>query len=128
MSGLLQDLRYALRQFRKSPGFTAVVIVTLALAIGANTAIFSVMNALMLRAIAVRDPGQLVELLHAFPSEPALNGFSREAYELLRDNNQVFAGLIATTHQVFNVRVDALESQAITGGYVDGTYFTVLGI
>ena len=55
-----QDLRYALRQFRKSPGFTAVAIVSLAVGIGANTAIFSLINALMLKSLPVREPEKLL--------------------------------------------------------------------
>ena len=104
IESLAQDLRFGLRKLRKNPDFTAVVVLTLALGIGANTAIFSLMNALMLRALPVRDPGQLVELLHRFPEEPALNGFSLDAYQLLRDQNHVFTGLIVTSYQAFNVR------------------------
>ena len=62
MTGSVQDLRYALRQLRKSPGFTAAIVITLTLAVGGNTAIFSVINAVMLRTLPVRDPGRLVLL------------------------------------------------------------------
>jgi predicted permease len=120
------DLRYATRTLRKSPGFTATAILTLAFGIGANTAIFTLINALMLRTLPVRDPGQLVELLHRFPGEPELSGFSGEAYQLMRDHNHVFSGLIAATHQPFQLRGDGFEPQTVEGGYVVGTFFEVL--
>jgi len=128
MSGLIQDLRYAWRQLRKNPGFTAVAVLTLALGIGANTAIFSLVNSLMLHMLPVREPGQLVELLHRYPGEPHLNGFSPQAYELMRDHNQAFLGLIAAAYQSFHVRGEGLEPQILQGGYVDGNFFPVLGV
>jgi hypothetical protein len=82
MTGLAQDIGYALRQLRTAPGFTTVVIVTLALGIGANTAIFSLVYALMLQSLPVRDPGQLVELSHRYPGEPHFNGFSNTSKRL----------------------------------------------
>ena len=128
MAGLLQDLRYALRQLRRSPGFTAVAVLTLALGIGANTAIFNLVYTLMLRSLPVRDPGQLVELLHRYPGEPHSNGFSWQTYELMRDHNHVFSGLLAAAYQSFHVRGEGMEAQTVDGAYVDGTFFQVLGV
>ena len=93
---LAQDARYALRMMRRTPGFTAVAVLSLALGIGANTAVFSLINALMLRALPVAHPEQLVELLQKYPGEPRGNGYwSRQSYAHYRDNNHVFSAVIA---------------------------------
>jgi predicted permease len=126
---LWQDLRFAARMLRKSPAFTAVVILTLALGIGANTAIFSLINALMLRSVPVRDPGSLVELLHQYPGEPAYNGFSWDAYQLMRDGDHVFSDLIVgSTMNFFPVRGDKLQPQTVFGGAVGPNFFQGLGV
>src|SRR5258706_7225570 len=127
---LIQDLRYALRMSRKSPGFTGVVILTLALGIGANTAIFTMTNGLMLRTLPVRDPEQLLELLHHYPGEPepGFNGFSWDAYQTIRDGNHVFSDLIVGTMNFFTVRGDKLQPQTVFGGGVGGTFFQALGV
>jgi putative ABC transport system permease protein len=123
-----QDLRLGLRTLRNSPGFTAVVVLTLGLGIGANTAIFSLMNGLMLRTLPVREPRQLVELLHQYPGEPAFNGFSWDAYRILRGNH-VFSDLfIGSTMNFGPVRVDKLQPQTVFVGAVGGTYFQALGV
>jgi len=79
MYGLTQDVRYSLRQIRKSPGFSAVVVITLALAIGGNTAIFSLINAVMLRTLPVKDPGRLVLLKWKAKSIPKTKASSSYA-------------------------------------------------
>src|SRR5580704_11059952 len=95
---LLQDARYALRMMRRSPGFTAVSVLSLALGIGANTAVFSLINTVMLRLLPVREPEQLVELLQRYPGEPRGGYWSWPSYEYYRDHNHVFSGLIASSH------------------------------
>jgi predicted permease len=125
---LIQDLRYSLRMMGNSPGFTAVAVLTLALGIGANTAIFSIINGLMLRTLPVRDPGRLVELLHQYPGEPAFNGFSWDAYRIMRDGNHVFSDLIVGSLNFATVSADKLQPETVFVGNVGGTFFEALGV
>ena len=128
MERLWQDSRYAFRMMRRAPGFTAVAVLSLALGTGANTAIFSLINTLMLRTLSVQEPRQLVELLSRFPGEPRLNTFSWKVYEHFRDENHVFSDLIAVTPSRFQIAADGLDAEAIDGEYVVGTFFTALGV
>jgi predicted permease len=137
MTTLLHDIRYALRQFGRAPGFTAVAVFTLALGIGANTAIFSVVNALLLKMLPVRDPQQLVVVgdptLTGTRSNgtPRLDVFSYPLYKQLRQRNSVFSGLAAagTDHAIEVESVNGQVSDAkITGRLVSGNYFALLGL
>jgi predicted permease len=128
LENLLQDIRFGLRMLRKNPGFTSAAVLILALGIGANTAVFTIINGLMLRTLPVRDPGRLVELLHQYPGEPAFNGFSWDAYRIIHDGNHVFSDLIVGSLNFFTVRADKLQPQTVFGGNVGGTFFQALGL
>src|ERR1051325_8606599 len=123
-----QDVRFALRGFRKHPGFTIVVITILAFGTGANTAIFSLINALMLRTLPVSAPGTLVELLHQYPGEPAFNGVSLDSYKIMRDGNHVLSDLLVDSPDFFEVRGQTPELHRVIGGYLSGNFFKMLGL
>src|SRR4051794_30751662 len=98
MNSLVQDLRYAIRMLRKSPVTTLVAIVSLALGIGANSAIFSLMSALVLRPLPVREPGRLVRIATQRPSDTiADGGLSLSLYQAIRKENSVFEDLFGYT-------------------------------
>jgi len=126
----MQDLRYALRMMRRAPGFTAVAVLSLALGIGANTAIFSLIDTLMLRPLPVRNPGELVQLLSQYPdpAEPPSNAYAWKYYERFRDQTHVFSALIGVSPARFHLRADGLDADAVDGEYVVGNYFTMLGL
>jgi putative ABC transport system permease protein len=123
-----QDVRYALRTMGRTPGFTAVAVLSLALGIGANTAIFSLIDTLMLPMLPVREPEQLVELLDKYPGEPRGSFFPRGSYEHFRDQNHVFSGLIGVNASGFSVRGPGGEPEATDGECVTGSFFPVLGV
>jgi len=134
---MLGDLRYEWRQLRKSPGFAVTAVLTLALGIGATTAIFSLMDQALLRSLPVRDPQQLV-LLEATPykvwnGDTDTNGgdpeayFSYPMYRWLRDRNQVFSGLIAMFQTQAGVTWHN-HSELVNAELVSGNYFDVLGV
>ncbi|MGE5733827.1 MAG: ABC transporter permease, partial [Acidobacteriota bacterium] len=132
---LLTDFRYALRQFRKSPGFTLVAVVTLALGIGATTAIFSLVDQVLLRNLPVREPDRLVMLQYEgsntgrTSSHGGPNGqyFSYPMYRELRDRNSVFSGMAAMLPAQVGLQWHDTPGLA-NAELVTGNYFDVLGV
>ena len=112
----------------KNPGFTAVAVITLALGIGANTAIFGVVNAVMLRMLPAERPEELV-LLTPLDERGLSYGFSYPLFEAVRDHNHTLAGIFASSGGPMNVSVDGQAEMAPGGGqYVSGSYFSTLGV
>ena len=138
MRSLVHDLRYALRQLRNSPVFTLTAVLTLALGIGANTAIFSVMNSVLLRGLPVPDPQELV-YLHVFPNQPpgasntgnSDSSFSEPVFEQLRQDQRVFAAVMAFVPMSLSgkaaIRFGDTPEEA-EGDLVSGNFFSGLGV
>src|SRR5688572_11433748 len=125
-----QDVRYALRGMRSSAGVTAVIIASLALGIGANTAIFSLVYSVMLRSLPVAHPEHLVELLQKYPGEPRGNGYwSRRSYEHYREHSRVFTALTGMSiDNTSRLRAEGAEEEIVVAEYVLGNYFPFLGV
>src|SRR5215472_5906376 len=126
-----QHLRYAVRLLRRSPGFTAVAVGTVALGIGANTALFSVLDAVVLKSLPVRNPDRLVVVSLRNARCDRLMGFSYPLYSELRARNQALTGMLATTWGGYRLpfRVPpSSETEAATVRMVSGDFFEVLGV
>jgi putative ABC transport system permease protein len=129
-SDIWQDLRYAGRALRKNPGFAAVVVLTLALGIGANAAIFSVVNAVLLRPLPFDRPDELVRVFQTYSKIPGgIEGLSPADFYFLRNENQSFTN--AAVYQVPSdgfVFVDGDRAAQVHGAQVTAEFFTVLGV
>ena len=118
----LHDIRYALRQLNKSPGFTVTAVLTLALGIGANTVVFSILNALYLQAAPVHRPGELVM------SQGTHRGISLPEYRYYRDHNASFSGLAAEYPTAHTYLQGADDSEMVLSAIVSANYFDLLGV
>jgi predicted permease len=122
-----QDVRYAFRTLLKNPGFATVAVVSLALGIGANTAIFSLIDAVLLRWLPVHDPQGLTQLIVQRPAAEPLESFSFPLVRALADHREIFASLCGFSGYRFAVRQgDLVESTS--GASVSGAYYTTLGL
>jgi len=125
---LLQDIRFAVRLLRKTPLMTSIALLSLALGIGANTAIFSLIDAVMLRMLPVQNPEQLAQVGFYQPTSTQLNHtVTNPIWEQVRDHQDVFSGVFAWSPRIFDL-ADGGEENDINGIYASGDYFTVLGV
>jgi predicted permease len=130
MGTLLQDLRYAVRTLRKSPLFVSVAILSLALGIGANTAIFTLINQLILQYLPVRNPEELVLLTargRHYGSNSGPNALSYPLYQDFRDKNQVFSGMFCRHGDMVSITFEG-RTELAAAELVSGNYFPVLGV
>ncbi len=134
IENLMQDLRHALRNLAKNPAFTLIAVLTLGLGIGANTAMFSLTDQVLLRQLPVQKPAELVVLNspgpqsgHVWNDSTPGSSFSYAEYKALRDNNEVFSGLLGRFAIQINVAGQG-ESEMANGELVSGNYFEVLGV
>lgn len=135
MDTIFQNIRYAVRQLRKYPGFTAVAVLTLAIGIGANAAIFSLVDQVLLKRLPVSEPNRLVTLQFVGSDTGHTDSwgggdnlqFSYPMYRDLRDQNQVFAGMLAVFPKEVGVQWRNTPS-LVKSELVSGNYFSVLGV
>jgi predicted permease len=127
LADLRQDVRYGLRMLRRQPGFTLVAVITLALGVGANTAVFSLVDAFLFRLLPVKDPQQLVFVLATRPRGGTTGSFPYPTYEQFRAESHTLAGLFAYDDTPLSATIDG-QPEMVSGDFVSGSYFDVLGV
>jgi putative ABC transport system permease protein len=125
---MLNDLRYAIRMLTKHPGYTAVAVLMLGLGLGVNIAVFSLLNAILLRPLPVPRSEQLVSIYrYTTKGTGRFKSISYPDYEYYRDHNEVFSGLLAFARLPTSLRTGD-EAETVSGELVTGNYFKVLGV
>ncbi|HWO00191.1 MAG TPA: ABC transporter permease [Blastocatellia bacterium] len=127
METLLQDLRYGVRMLIKQPGFSIVAVIALALGIGANTAIFSVVNAILLRPLNYKDSERLVQIYHNYPKLDLKASVSASGYSYYRDHCDSFEAVGAATGWPVNL-TDSGDPERLQGMTISHTFFSTLGV
>src|SRR4051812_22281634 len=123
----LHDLRYALRILQKNPGFSVVAVLSLGLGLGANTAIFTLVDTVLLKSLPVANSERLFFVDNSGGKSGGSSGPPYPCYEILRDRNQYFSGMSAFKGERFRVTIDGVQ-EAMIGQYASGSYFNVLGV
>src|SRR6266550_6805313 len=127
MRTLIKDLRYGIRMLVRSPGFTIVAVISLALGIGVNTTVFSLLDAVMLRSLPVQHPEQIVDIATREAGGEPHADFSYPLYAALRDRNDVLSGMIAYVDVTLGLAAGD-QTERINAEFVSANYFSVLGI
>ena len=127
MEDFWRDVKYAVRSLRRTPGFAAIAILTPALGIGANTAIFTLIDRVMLESLPVRQPEQLIEFLSDRGGVPAVS-FSYQSFEYFRDHMRLCSNILAIFDTDFHALIEGRPSERVRGQFVTGNYFSVLGV
>jgi macrolide transport system ATP-binding/permease protein len=126
MDSLIKDIRYAVRSLLKRPGFVAIAVITLALGIGANTAIFSLVNTVLLRSLPVDRPGEIVSIA-VRGKDDSMSAFSYPNYKDFRDRNDVLSGLLVYRFVPLSLSRNGVNER-VWGYEVSGNYFDVLKV
>jgi predicted permease len=126
METLFQDLRFGFRRLIKTPGFAVIAILSIALGIGANTAVFSLVNLILFRPLPVADPGKVVSV-SAVGKDGEMAAFSYPNYLDFRDRNEVLSGLLVSRFTYMSLSRNG-NNERVWGNLVSGNYFDVLGV
>src|SRR5690349_9427072 len=128
MTNLIQDFKYGIRLLRANKGFTFVAVLALALGIGANTAIFTIVNAVLLRPLPYPESERLMRIGRSFIADPSPSSLSSPKFVFVRDNLQSFEAITATQGTDNLVLSDDAQTEYVNGLFVSADFFRVMGV